>query len=67
MANDRLNSEQMSKTLSLLEYMLITACKHSKEGMVEIVESYGKQKYPRQEETGKADSKNHPATPSTSP
>ncbi len=32
-ANDRINSPQLSKTLALIEYMLITACQCSVEEM----------------------------------
>lgn len=42
MASDRLNSNQMSKTLSLVEYMLIAACRHSAEDLTQMIGSHGK-------------------------
>jgi hypothetical protein len=47
MASERLNSEHMSKTLSLLEYMLITACKHSKQDIAAMIGGYGKSDRPQ--------------------
>jgi hypothetical protein len=40
-ANERINSTQMSKTLALVEYMLITACKCSAEEIEEMLKQYG--------------------------
>jgi hypothetical protein len=40
-ANERLNSPQLSKTIALIEYMLITACQCSKEDMEEILKQHG--------------------------
>jgi hypothetical protein len=40
-ANDRINSTQLSKTLALVEYMLITACQCSVEEMEEMQKKHG--------------------------
>jgi hypothetical protein len=40
-ANERINSSSLSKTLALIEYMLITACECSTEDMQEMVKNYG--------------------------
>jgi hypothetical protein len=40
-ANERLNSTQLSKTLALIEYMLITALQCSMEEMEEMLKAYG--------------------------
>jgi|GEM_PF-6224991 len=41
-ANERLNSTQLSKTLALIQYMLITACQCSVEEMEEMLKQRGK-------------------------
>jgi hypothetical protein len=40
-ANERINSTQLSKTLALIEYMLITACRCSTEEMEEMLKQRG--------------------------
>jgi hypothetical protein len=40
-ANERLNSTQLSKTLALIEYMLIMACQCSQEEMEEMQKKHG--------------------------
>jgi hypothetical protein len=40
-ANERINSPQLSKTLALVEYMLITSCQCSKEDIEEMLNKHG--------------------------
>jgi GTP cyclohydrolase FolE2 len=40
-ANERLNSTQLSKTIALVEYTIITACQCSKEDMEETLKQRG--------------------------
>jgi hypothetical protein len=40
-ANERLNSTQLSKTLALIEYMLINVLQCSMEEMEEMLKAYG--------------------------